>query len=60
MFKAEAVKQGIRHIIAEISAENGQSMSPHDAHGFVPAGRLKNIGHKLNRAFDIIYMQKDL
>lgn len=56
----DALKQGIHHIIAEISSENEQSMSFHARHGFVLAGRLKNVGFKLNRAFDIVYMQKDL
>ena len=56
----DAVKQGIRHIIAEISSENEQSMSFHASQGFAHAGRLKNVGFKLGRAFDIVYMQKEL
>lgn len=56
----DAAKQGIRHIIAEISSENEQSMSFHASQGFVHAGRLKNVGFKLGRAFDIVYMQKEL
>ena len=56
----DAVKQGIRHIIAEISSENEQSMSFHASQGFIHAGRLKNIGFKLGRTFDIIYMQKEI
>lgn len=55
-----AVKQGIRHLLAEISSENEQSMSFHAGQGFVHAGRLKNVGFKLGRAFDIVYMQKEL
>lgn len=55
-----AVKQGIRHLLAEISSENEQSMSFHVGQGFVHAGRLKNVGFKLGRAFDIVYMQKEL
>ncbi len=56
----DAAKQGIRHIIAEISSENEQSMAFHAGQGFVHAGRLKNIGFKLDRTFDIVYMQKEL
>lgn len=56
----DAMKQGIRQIIAEISSENEQSMSFHARQGFVHAGRLKNVGFKLGRAFDIVYMQKEL
>lgn len=56
----EAVKQGIRHLLAEISSENEQSISFHAGQGFIHAGRLKNVGFKLGRAFDIVYMQKEL
>lgn len=56
----EAVKQGIRHLLAEISSENEQSISFHAVQGFIHAGRLKNVGFKLGRAFDIVYMQKEL
>lgn len=56
----DALKQSIHYIIAEISSENEQSMAFHARHGFVHAGRLKNVGFKLGRVFDIVYMQKDL
>ncbi len=58
--KTEAIQMGIKHIIAEISSENQQSLKFHLKHGFDICGTLKNIGHKFGRNFDVIYMQKDL
>jgi phosphinothricin acetyltransferase len=51
---------GIKHIIADISSENQQSLRFHAKHGFEMCGSLKNVGNKFNRNFDVIYMQKDL
>jgi phosphinothricin acetyltransferase len=56
----EAMQMGIKHIIAEISSENQQSLRFHSMHGFEMCGTLKNIGYKFKRNFDVIYMQKDL
>lgn len=58
--EADAIQMGIKHIIAEISSENQQSLRFHAKHGFKTCGELKNIGHKFDRYFDVIYMQKDL
>ena len=56
----EAIQMRIKHIIAEISSENQQSLKFHGKHGFEICGVLKNIGNKFDRNFDVIYMQKDL
>ena len=58
--ETEAIKMGIKHIIAEISSENQQSLKFHGKHGFDICGALKNIGNKFDRNFDVIYMQKNL
>jgi phosphinothricin acetyltransferase len=58
--ETDAIQMGIKHIIAEISSENQQSLKFHAKHGFKTCGELKNIGNKFNRNFDVIYMQKDL
>lgn len=58
--ESEAKEIGIKHIIAEISSENQQSLKFHAKYGFEFCGRLKNVGAKLGRQFDVIYMQKDL
>lgn len=58
--ETDAIQMGIKHIIAEISSENQQSLRFHAKHGFKICGELKNIGNKFKRNFDVIYMQKDL
>jgi len=58
--ESEAKQMGIRHIIAEISSENQQSLGFHNKYGFRTCGSLKSIGKKFGRSFDIVYMQKDL
>lgn len=58
--ESEALKSGIQHILAEISSENQGSLNFHSKHGFKVCGTLENIGYKLDRKFDVIYMQKDL
>lgn len=58
--ETDAMQMGIKHIIAEISSENQQSLNFHTKNGFKTCGVLKNIGNKFDRKFDVIYMQKDL
>jgi phosphinothricin acetyltransferase len=60
VLEIEAIQMGIKHIIAEISSENQQSLKFHIKHGFKICGSLKNVGSKFNRKFDLVYMQKDL
>jgi len=57
---ADAKELGIKHIIAEISSENERSLQFHAKQGFTNCGALKNIGYKLGRHFDVVFMQKDL
>lgn len=58
--EAAARLRGIAHLIADISSENGGSLRFHQRHGFKFAGKLENIGEKLNRLFSVVYMQKQL
>ena len=58
--ETEAIRMGIKIIIAEISSENHPSLKFHQKHGFKTCGALKNIGNKFDRNFDVVYMQKDL
>lgn len=58
--ESEAKQMGIKHIIAEISSENQQSLGFHNKCGFRTCGSLKNIGKKFERSFDVVYMQKEL
>lgn len=56
----EAEGMGIRHLIAEISAENEVSLHFHEKHGFRRVALLENIGFKLGREFGIVLMQRDI
>jgi len=58
--ETDAMQVGIKQIIAQISSENQQSLKFHIKQGFEICGTLKNIGIKLGRNFNVIYMQKDL
>ena len=56
----DAIKMGIRNLIAEVSSENKESINFHKKHGFFIAGELKDIGEKFEHSFGVIYMQKRL
>jgi phosphinothricin acetyltransferase len=58
--ESEARKQGLKSILASISALNEGSLKFHLKNGFVECGRFRNIGHKNNQTFDVIWMQKQL
>ena len=57
---AKAKEKGITSIIASISSLNESSLNFHEKNGFVQCGRLREIGNKRGKTFDIIYMQKML
>lgn len=56
----EAAGMGVRHLIAEVSAENERSLRFHEKHGFRRVALLENIGFKLGREFGIVLMQRDI
>lgn len=58
--ESEARFKGIKTILASISSENQKSIQFHLRNCFVECGRFKNIGQKLNKQFDIVWMQKIL
>ncbi len=51
-------ERGITSILASISSLNRPSLEFHRQNGFEPCGRLKKVGEKKGRVFDVIYMQK--
>ncbi len=55
-----ARKMGVRHLLASISSLNEQSLRFHAKSGFRECGRLKNIGNKHSKDFDVVWMQKDI
>jgi len=54
----EARLKGITTILASIASENYESLVFHQKNGFVECGRFKRIIKKMNKRFDIIWMQK--
>lgn len=51
---------GITTILASISSLNPGSVSFHLKNGFVECGRFRNVGMKMGREFDIVWMQKSI
>jgi phosphinothricin acetyltransferase len=56
--RAEAL--GHHTVVAAISADQAASVTLHQAFGFVEKGRLSELGYKLGRWVDVLYMQKML
>jgi len=55
-----AARLGHHTIIALISADQAASVALHEQLGFKKVAELKEVGHKLGRWLDVIYMQKML
>ncbi len=51
---------GHHTVIAGISADQDASVAVHRRFGFVEKGRLAELGHKLGRWVDVLYLQKML
>jgi len=56
----KARQKGITSIIASISSLNEGSIDFHKKNGFAECGRLREIGNKRGKTFDVVYMQKML
>jgi L-amino acid N-acyltransferase YncA len=50
----------IATLLAPISSRNQASIAFHLKHGFVEAGRFRQIGQKMGQLFDVVWMQKML
>lgn len=57
---AEAREQGLTSVLASISSLNEGSIAFHRKNGFVEGGRLREVGNKKGKTFDVVYMQKML
>lgn len=57
MFIDISKKLGIKTLLANISSLNEGSINFHKKHGFEECGRLKKIGCKFDKDFDIVWMQ---
>ncbi len=58
--KAEARARGIATLLASVSSRNEASLAFHRKSGFVERGRLRKIGEKLGKTFDIVWLQLDI
>jgi len=58
--KADAQKQGIETLLANISSLNEPSLRFHRKHHFQESGRLRRIGIKHGQPFDVVWMQLEL
>ena len=54
----DAKARGIDTLLASISSENEGSIRFHAGHGFEEAGRLRRVGRKFGKDFDIVWMQR--
>jgi L-amino acid N-acyltransferase YncA len=52
--------QGITSLLASISSLNAESIAFHSKHGFEECGRLREIGMKNGKIFDVVWMQRML
>lgn len=57
---ADAKAMGIDNVLAEISSLNDASLKFHHKKGFSECGRLKKIGRKNGKDFDVVWMQKSV
>jgi L-amino acid N-acyltransferase YncA len=55
-----AQAQDIHILLASISSRNEASLRFHAKHGFIECGRLKGIGEKFGKRFDVVWMQKEV
>lgn len=46
------------NLLASISSRNEQSLAFHRKRGFVECGRLRDVGVKFGKSFDVVWMQK--
>ena len=53
-------EMGVTTFMAHVSSLNPGSIRFHLKHGFTECGRFVNIGVKMGRQFDMVWMQKEL
>jgi len=60
VMEARARDLGMTSLVARVSSRNRRSLRFHRKNGFVPCGRIRGIGTKFGRAFDVVILQKSL
>lgn len=56
----EAREKKMRSLLANVSSKNEASLNFHRKNGFIECGRLREVGTKFGKYFDIIWLQKFL
>ena len=56
----EALKMGVKHLLASISSENQPSLEFHKKNGFIQCGCFHDIGVKFGKTFSMVWMEKAL
>ena len=51
---------GMTSLVARVSSRNRRSIRFHRKNGFELCGRIRNIGTKFGRSFDVVILQKSL
>ena len=59
-FEDECRRIGVEIILAHVSSLNKDSLMFHEANGFEECGRLRDVGRKFGRDFDVVWFQKRL
>jgi phosphinothricin acetyltransferase len=59
-FEEESRRIGVEIILAHVSSLNEDSLMFHEANGFEECGRLRDVGTKFGRDFDVVWFQKRL
>lgn len=55
-----ARKDGLRSLLANISADQTPSIRLHEKFGFQKVAHLRDVGQKFNQRFDAVYLQLPL
>jgi L-amino acid N-acyltransferase YncA len=58
ILESSCQKNGVKNILVNISSENLGSIKFHERRGFIHCGQFRQIGKKLDRHFDLIWLQK--
>lgn len=54
----DAKKNGVIHLVANMSSRNEAGIRFHQRHGFANAGNLAGVGEKFGERFGVLWMQK--
>jgi phosphinothricin acetyltransferase len=59
-FESASRSMGVELILAHVSSRNQDSLQFHRANGFEECGRLRRVGTKFGKDFDVVWFQKSV